>query len=161
MFALAATLAAAGCDGGAVVRPDTGAPDAPVYYDVGNGPDLTGTVLQVGDPCPQADCFSDKLLCIGGVCRAKCTQPKPGCNYAATECPVGTICLEATTFTDACFPADGTLGDPCDVEDPCGPNLVCVQVSGPATCVALCSQGCQAGEQCLETSKNCKVCIKQ
>ncbi|MCA9668755.1 MAG: hypothetical protein KC503_24345 [Myxococcales bacterium] len=150
------------CEGGAVITPDRGRVDAAVYYDIGTGgPDINTPLLQPGDNCPLADCFSDTLLCIGGICRVKCAQPKPGCNHAAPECPVGTTCLPATTFTDACFPATGALGDTCDAETPCGPTLVCVQVSGPATCVALCSRGCQAGEECLETAKSCMVCIKR
>lgn len=155
--ALSLACVGSGCDSGAIVTRDRG---ATIYYDLGVQPDVGTPLRQAGDPCPEADCFSDKLLCIGGVCRIKCVQPKPGCNHAVTECPAGESCLAATTFSDACFPATGKLGDVCDASNPCSANYICVQLSGPATCLALCSLNCQSGEQCLESSQGCKVCVK-
>lgn len=114
-----------------------------------------------GELCPDALC-SDEAVCLGGVCHRKCTQALPSCNDVVRGCTAEEVCLPATSFTDACFPATARTGEPCGSEADgaiCRAGNLCVQgLDGHARCLKLCRYSCPAA-QCVQTTSGCDVCV--
>lgn len=172
--AIGLALVAAGCQGvidRPVVQIDT---KVIVYFDLGvreGGPPqdapppppgdlgVVDAPQTPGDPCPFGTC-GGQAICVAALCRAMCTASPGGCNEKTGDCPAGTACFPATSFTDACFPATAKTGETCGGGNDCVPGNVCVKVgSAQPVCLSLCKYGCQAGQRCVQTSNNCQVCL--
>jgi hypothetical protein len=122
----------------------------------------TGLPIHPGDPCHDV-CGSDNLICHGGFCLTKCQMPSPACNQHVDPCGPNEACWDATSFTDACYPATVNLGDLCE-DAVCPPGTMCIGHNGPPLkCYKIClnNSGCQTGYSCkgITISSGCPYCI--
>lgn len=113
-----------------------------------------------GAACHYGQCGRD-LICMANVCKKMCTEPDPGCNDKTTECPSGTTCIWASTFSGACLEVDAQYLQPCSGGKICAGGTLCVTVGGaPAKCLKLCKYGCPAGVPCGQTTSGCQICVQ-
>ena len=129
----------------------------------GDGPGTTDLTVKVGDPCTSGKCGAG-LICMANVCWSMCTRVDK-CNSVVSPCGPAEACMWASDFSDACYPASATAGQPCDNAKGiyCVGGTLCVQPGQNAPrCLKTCpgGSGCPAGVQCVSTSNNCHVCLQ-
>jgi hypothetical protein len=129
---------------------------------VGDSLPRVDLAAHAGDPCTFGQCGLN-LICGGGTCLTMCTQPTPACNDKVATCGPNEACLEASSFTDACYPATAQPGQPCS-DAICVAGSLCVEVRQgtktlPPKCLKLYQYGC-GGAQAAVTDNGCKVCLE-
>lgn len=179
LFALSTCILPIGCDGGVVV---SGQRESTVQGDGWVGAGKAGSVdggttdglagrdsfvadartqalpTKPGEPCPLGKC-AGKLLCIAAICHAPCDQPNPRCNDRVSTCKANQTCRPASSFSDACFPANNKIGGTCGQGIAlCPGGSLCVRVGTQgARCLQLCKYGCSG--RCVKTTTGCNVCL--
>ena len=137
-------------------------PDGGQDPDLGQRPDTTAPIPGPGELCPFAECTAD-AVCLGGLCHKICVQESTCNDKGATACAANEVCLQATSFSDACFVATAKTGQLCGVEPEyalCRAGNLCVKVDArQPRCLKLCKYGCSAGEVCMSTTNDCQVCV--
>ncbi|MCK5800413.1 MAG: hypothetical protein KAI47_24655 [Deltaproteobacteria bacterium] len=139
------------------VRLDSGPPhDLPTaFHDTGPLADLPTKHL---DPCLTGKC-GNGMLCVANICHKACeTLPTDHCNDKVPACGAGEACVQASSFSEACFAAD-PVGSPCGQGQMCAAGTLCVNTGKYVRCLKLCKYGCASG-QCGTTQEyKCSICL--
>lgn len=143
-------------------------PDLPEPVDVG-GTDLPS----IGEPCAGGLNCAAGLICFGGNCARKCTEPK--CNEKVAACAAGEVCVMASSFSGACVKSTVKTGEACGSGAPgaiCAADSLCVNTGARygTKCFKLCKAcptttkccltDCGGSTPCCPLASGCFACIK-
>jgi len=80
-----------------------------------------------------AECFADWTCALPEDDPPMCVQ---GCLPLADDCPDQTACLWTVAYEYTCAPEGATLepGEPCELFNDCGPDMLCVEASALNNC---------------------------